>query len=434
MRAVIDSVARYISPKKVCLFDYVDRCCCHYTPLLLTIFMLVTGTIDTFGKPINCMVPAEFSGPWASFVHQYCHVTGTYVKVPSKTTTLPVADAVEYVDGSEAPTSYLDEKEERIYINYYQWVPFLLIGLAVGMRLPHFLLRLGHSSSGLKSDGNEQRTKCSNFSDVDFSVVSEICDKVKTGHAENRLQNINTAANYIFQIVKHRGMRGIGNKTILFYTFFKLANLLMVIAQIFLLNVFIGYGNPFWGITLARQILIPIETATSPSQNSFIYFPRVSYCQFHRDFLGLIQGGMTQETRCTLGINMLNEKVFLILFFWYYSLLAMSIFAGVYYMRLWFGHAYQAHFVSDFLSLVNDREIFGDDATRMTLDSRNVKRFSKNILGCDGLLLFHFLRKNLGDLVATEVCSRLYQLFLNDLQQQQRCNDINSISTTLTAK
>ena len=45
----------------------------------------------------------------------------------------------------------------------------------------------------------------------------------------------------------------------------------------------------------------------------------------------------------------------------------MSIFAGVYYMRLWFGHAYQAHFVSDFLSLVNDREIFGEDATRMTL-------------------------------------------------------------------
>jgi len=52
----------FFSPKKVCLFDYVDRCCCHYTPLLLTIFMLVTGTIDTFGKPINCMVPAEFSG------------------------------------------------------------------------------------------------------------------------------------------------------------------------------------------------------------------------------------------------------------------------------------------------------------------------------------------------------------------------------------
>jgi len=45
-------------------------------------------------------------------------------------------------------------------------------------------------------------------------------------------------------------MRGIGNKTILFYTFFKLANLLMIIAQIFLLNVFIGYGNPFWGITV----------------------------------------------------------------------------------------------------------------------------------------------------------------------------------------
>ena len=45
----------------------------------------------------------------------------------------------------------------------------------------------------------------------------------------------------------------------------------------------------------------------------------------------------------------------------------MSIFAGVYYTRLLFGHAYQSHFVQDFLSLVNDRDVFGDDATRTTL-------------------------------------------------------------------
>lgn len=150
-------------------------------------------------------------------------------------------------------------------------------------------------------------------------------------------------------------------------------------------------------------------------------------------------------------------KVFLILFFWYYTLLAMSIFAFVYYTRLWFGHAYQSHFIQDFLSLVNDREVFGEDATRTTLgifvkiyflaicwkilicliyylDSRNIKRFGKCILGSDGILLFHFLRKNLGGLVCVEVCSRLYQLFQNDVVQQQRNTDINSISTTLTSK
>lgn len=59
---------------------------------------------------------------------------------------------LDFTDGNEMPTDYFNEfkSERRVYVNYYQWVPFLLIGLAVGMRLPHFLLRLGHSSSGLK--------------------------------------------------------------------------------------------------------------------------------------------------------------------------------------------------------------------------------------------------------------------------------------------
>lgn len=125
-----------------------------------------------------------------------------------------------------------------------------------------------------------------------------------------------------FKIVKHRGMRGIGSKTILFYTLFKFANLLMIIGQIFLLNFFIGYGNPFWGVTVKfflpfhffiqviRQIFTPIDS-TDPSKSYFSYFPRVAYCEFNRDFLGSFQGGIIQEARCTLGINMLNEKVFL---------------------------------------------------------------------------------------------------------------------------
>jgi hypothetical protein len=39
-----------------------------------------------------------------------------------------------------------------------------------------------------------------------------------------------------------------------------------------------------------------------------------------------------------------------------------------------------------------------------------MERFSRQVLGQDGLLLFHFLAHNCGKLVATEVCSRLYHL------------------------
>lgn len=40
------------------------------------------------------------------------------------------------------------------------------------------------------------------------------------------------------------------------------------------------------------------------------YFPRVAFCEFRRDFLGHDYGnGIPYEVRCTIGINMLNEKV-----------------------------------------------------------------------------------------------------------------------------
>ena len=75
MKPVIDAVLGFIrltlthqqsipffSPKKAKLIDFVDRCCCSYTPLLLSVLMLITGSVDMYGKPINCWMPAEYTG------------------------------------------------------------------------------------------------------------------------------------------------------------------------------------------------------------------------------------------------------------------------------------------------------------------------------------------------------------------------------------
>jgi hypothetical protein len=100
--------------------------------------MFITGTIDTFGKPINCLVPTEFSctyfyhqhivirkspclAHWAEHVHQYCYVIGTYLK---------------------------ETNGDRIFVDYYQWVTFALVVLAVAMNLPYFLWRYGETNTG----------------------------------------------------------------------------------------------------------------------------------------------------------------------------------------------------------------------------------------------------------------------------------------------
>jgi hypothetical protein len=62
-------------------------------------------------------------------------------------------------------------------------------------------------------------------------------------------------------------------------------------------------------IPLPFQLARQVWSHKDLSKHVFRYFPRVSYCEFGRDFLGSDPGQMVQEARCTLGINMLNEKV-----------------------------------------------------------------------------------------------------------------------------
>lgn len=382
MQPVINTVMRYISPHKVRLSDFIDQCSCSYTPLLLAIFVFITGTIDTFGKPINCMIPAEFSSLWASFVHQYCYVTGTYVK------TYPHGQ-----DGAVIP----------VYVDYYQWVPFVLMMQAIAMRLPHFIWSLGQTTS-----------------DIDFYHIHAICAKARNEGTEKRVKDVENAAIAIYEVAKRRNFKGLGNLTAYLYILFKLMNIAMVIAQISFLNSFVGYNNPFWGITLARNTWN--NNAGTNWQNDFTYFPRVAYCTFSRDFLGHYDGGLTQETRCAIGINILNEKVFLILYFWYYILLAMTIIGAVYPILFSFGR-YQEVYVHGFLTMVNREDVLGAGIGHLSTGNGNVKLFREKILGMDGLLLLRFVHHNAGSLIASELCSRLYHICNNSIEMKSKQQD-----------
>uniref|UniRef100_A0A183BHP9 Innexin n=1 Tax=Globodera pallida TaxID=36090 RepID=A0A183BHP9_GLOPA len=59
-----------IIPPRIKLDEFVDRLCYRYTPMLLALFMFITGTVDYLGKPISCMLPNEYSEAWVNYVHQ----------------------------------------------------------------------------------------------------------------------------------------------------------------------------------------------------------------------------------------------------------------------------------------------------------------------------------------------------------------------------
>uniref|UniRef100_A0AC35FGG7 Innexin n=2 Tax=Panagrolaimus sp. PS1159 TaxID=55785 RepID=A0AC35FGG7_9BILA len=106
------------SIQRTTIDDFADRLFYYYTALMLTFFAILTGAKQTIGKPIECMMPAEFPNTWSDYVRGFCYVSSTYF--------VPVND-----------TSSIEYKREKMVHGYYQWVPFILIIQAILIYLPN---------------------------------------------------------------------------------------------------------------------------------------------------------------------------------------------------------------------------------------------------------------------------------------------------------
>ena len=67
---------------------------------------------------------------------------------------------------------------------------------------------------------------------------------------------------------------------------------------------------------LASQAWNPsrYEVGVVHNEDVMKFFPRVVFCEYYRDEQGHAEAGAVRQTRCSLGINMLNEKVIFDLF------------------------------------------------------------------------------------------------------------------------
>lgn len=61
-------------------------------------------------------------------------------------------------------------------------------------------------------------------------------------------------------------------------------------------------------------------------------FPRVTKCTFHK--YGPSGSIQTHDALCVLALNILNEKIYILLWFWFIILSIMSTFAVLYSMAL----------------------------------------------------------------------------------------------------
>uniref|UniRef100_A0A915ML84 Innexin n=1 Tax=Meloidogyne javanica TaxID=6303 RepID=A0A915ML84_MELJA len=195
----------------------------------VTILGISAGLLLTthfWGDPITCWIPAEFPKVWAEFVDQYCFVHGTYW-----------AHLVE-------PLDYDKETRQRVFIDYYQWVPYVLAAHALFFYIPRFLWR-----------------KMAQFSGYDLAVT-------RVDSFERQ------AAPYLWDGIRLSRRRSRG-QLVLYYVIYTLIQATNSTIMFMWLNALVGSPMYSWR---GPSILVDLLNGLDWQETG--HFPRITHCDF----------------------------------------------------------------------------------------------------------------------------------------------------------
>ncbi|CAG0900083.1 unnamed protein product, partial [Darwinula stevensoni] len=255
----------------------VDGCVfkLHYrfTAGLLAAFCLLVAAHDWFGKPIECTHDKRDKKEFVKAINTYCWISATFTVLEGQT-----GEDADKVVGLGVGT--------KKYHAYYQWVPFVLFLQAIFFYLPHLV-----------------------WKSLENGKLHKIVQGLNKSNVKDRDRKEERLAAYLEKSLRtHR----VWAWTFLLCESFNFAHVLL---ELFVTDRFIGrkflrYGSDF------------LDDSTTMRKT----FPLLGKCDFHRyGPSGTIQN---LDALCVLPANVINEKIFVALWFWF-IILAVITAAGV---------------------------------------------------------------------------------------------------------
>ncbi|XP_076062710.1 innexin inx2-like [Oratosquilla oratoria] len=258
----------------------------HYrwTTALCFLGCALISASDYIGSPIQCLKDGAES---MKAVVTYCWVSSTFT-LDDRMLNTTAEDRSHWPH--QGVGMYQEDKYEHHYHAYYQWVPFVLFAMGCFFYLPHLIW---------KSIENKRLDQL--LQGLNILSLDECCEKKK----EN--------------IVKYM-MASWGQNGIYAFHYFacEILNLVNVVAQMILLDKFFGGFFANYGTEVLNHL-----GEEDPKLNPLLtVFPRVTKCTFHR--YGSSGTVMREDNMCILPQNILNEKLFLLIWFWLVILITIT--------------------------------------------------------------------------------------------------------------
>jgi len=257
--------------------------------------MLLVGAGQYFGTPIDCMADSVPGGA----MNLFCWIHSTF-SVSSRPgvagDTYGVGNPQDVGQNLPHPGLAPPEGEEVTYHKYYQWVIFFFFVQAMMFYLPRVIWK--HAEGGLMK-----------------TLVGDLTNPLIPYKPEERISQVMSIKNYFKEDLRTHGGYAIN------FFLCELLNLVNVVGQIYFTDRFLGYQFTTYGIDVVRMTSLDPEERTDPMN---VVFPKVSKCTFH---MYGPSGTITKhDGLCILALNIINEKIFVFLWFWF---VALAIISGV---------------------------------------------------------------------------------------------------------
>merc|ERR1711988_239926 len=287
--------------------------------------------------------------------------------------TFTIPDRVNAAVGSVVPhpgvaTPDQDNPEDKHYHKYYQWVCFTLFFQATLFYAPRFLWKLWEAErlKMLVQDMNVPMVDDDQKADRKKILVDYFMED-RHGHD--------------FYALK--------------FFFCEFLNLLNVVGQLFFMNFFLGGEFTTYGADVLAMTELEQEERTDPMSK---VFPKVTKCTFHKfGPSGTVQGF---DGLCVLPLNIINEKIYVFLWFWFVILAVITALQVTYRLVTCFMPAMRTN-------LLRARAKLSKSPLQVTAICR---RF-----GLGDWFVLYQLGKNIDPLI--------YREFINDLYRQLRDRD-----------
>ncbi|CAG9812025.1 unnamed protein product [Chironomus riparius] len=285
---VFGSVKGLLKLDHVCIDNNIFRLHYKATVIVLIAFSLLVTSRQYIGDPIDCIVD-EIP---LNVMDTYCWIYSTFT-IPNRLTGTVGKDIVQPGVGS-----HTEGEDEVKYHKYYQWVCFVLFFQAICFYIPRYLWKTWEGGR------------------IKMLVMDLNCPVVNDEAKEDRKKilldyfgdNLNRHNFYAFRFFICEAL-----------------NFVNVFVQIYFMDYFLGGEFSTYGSDVLSFTEMEPEERGDPMAR---VFPKVTKCTFHK--YGPSGSVQKFDGLCVLPLNIVNEKIFVFLWFWFIALTILSAISLVY--------------------------------------------------------------------------------------------------------